>query len=193
MGARWSEWSSSLEPVEAIQLPRYARRWYQIAALPTWFQQPDARDVTATYALLADGTLHVRNEETRADGTHVVVNGVAELDPACRDEGACGRLLVAFEPSREFPLIPPVPARYWVIQLAADYRYAVVSEPKRRYLWILSSTPTLSAQDYTAIIARLSGTQGFSEETLSRLVRTQHTTTVAAAAKKVGGERGYRL
>jgi apolipoprotein D and lipocalin family protein len=38
-----------------------------------------------------------------------------------------------------------------VIGLAPDYRYAVVGEPSREYLWILSRTPTLAAQDRKAI------------------------------------------
>ena len=29
---------------------------------------------------------------------------------------------------------------YWVIDLADDYSWAVVGEPKRRYLWVLSRT-----------------------------------------------------
>ena len=40
---------------------------------------------------------------------------------------------------------------YWVIGLAPDYRYAVVGEPSRKYLWVLARTPTLSAEDRRAI------------------------------------------
>jgi apolipoprotein D and lipocalin family protein len=44
---------------------------------------------------------------------------------------------------------------YWVIQLAPDYRYAVVSEGTRRYLWVLSRTPALVPEDEAAIRERL--------------------------------------
>ena len=44
---------------------------------------------------------------------------------------------------------------YWVIQLAPDYRYAVVGEGTRQYLWVLSRTPSLSAEDEATIRARL--------------------------------------
>jgi lipocalin len=37
---------------------------------------------------------------------------------------------------------------YWIIDLDKDYTYAVVSEPTRKYLWILSRTPTMSQATY---------------------------------------------
>jgi apolipoprotein D and lipocalin family protein len=48
---------------------------------------------------------------------------------------------------------------YWVIGLADDYRYAVVGEPSREYLWILARTTRLSPQDRSAIdnLLRASG------------------------------------
>jgi len=198
MGLSWSTWASTLEPVENISLERFAGRWYQVAALPAWFQSPDARDVVATYALAADGVgFAMRNEETRADGTHVSIDARAELDPACRDDGACGRLLVVFSPSRAFPSVSAKPAPYWVIQLADDYRYAVVSEPRRRFLWVLSRTPTLADADYTRIVALLSGSQGFTPEMLAGLVRTHHTAAIATPpppAKATASVKGeYRV
>jgi apolipoprotein D and lipocalin family protein len=49
---------------------------------------------------------------------------------------------------------------YWVIGLAPDYRYAVVGEPSREYLWILSRTPALAEQDRKTI-DELLRTQGY--------------------------------
>ena len=49
---------------------------------------------------------------------------------------------------------------YWVIQLAPDYRYAVVSEGTRQFLWVLSRTPALTASDEASIRLRLAE-QGF--------------------------------
>jgi hypothetical protein len=36
---------------------------------------------------------------------------------------------------------------YWIIGLDPEYRRAVVGEPSRKYLWILSRTPKLSSAD----------------------------------------------
>ena len=57
---------------------------------------------------------------------------------------------------------------YWIIDLAADYEYAVVGHPGRDYLWILSRSRTMPEATYQAIVGRLQA-QGY--ET-ARLVRT---------------------
>jgi apolipoprotein D and lipocalin family protein len=44
---------------------------------------------------------------------------------------------------------------YWVIDLAPDGRYAIVSEAKREYLWVLARQPVLTPEDDAAIRARL--------------------------------------
>ena len=49
----------------------------------------------------------------------------------------------------------PFKAKYWIIDLADDYSYAVVSHPNRKYLWILSRTPKMSDAVYQQIISRL--------------------------------------
>ncbi|MZH47191.1 MAG: lipocalin family protein [Nitrospinae bacterium] len=40
----------------------------------------------------------------------------------------------------------PFEGDYWVIILDKDYQYAVVSEPGRQYLWILSRSPNMDKQ-----------------------------------------------
>jgi apolipoprotein D and lipocalin family protein len=42
-----------------------------------------------------------------------------------------------------------------VIELDPEYRYAVVSEPKREFLWILSRTPKMDEAVYAGIVERL--------------------------------------
>ncbi|MBX9702118.1 MAG: lipocalin family protein, partial [Acetobacteraceae bacterium] len=36
---------------------------------------------------------------------------------------------------------------YWVLGLDPDYRWAVVGDPSRRWLWILSRTPAMAPTD----------------------------------------------
>ena len=45
----------------------------------------------------------------------------------------------------------PFSGDYWIIGLDPDYRWAVVGEPSRQYLWILARTPTLDPQRYSAL------------------------------------------
>ena len=40
----------------------------------------------------------------------------------------------------------PFKGDYWIIDLDKNYQYAVVSEPARQYLWILSRSPNIDHQ-----------------------------------------------
>jgi len=45
--------------------------------------------------------------------------------------------------------------KYWVIDLAPDYSFAVVGHPDRTYGWILSRTPSLAPEVLAGIERRL--------------------------------------
>ena len=49
----------------------------------------------------------------------------------------------------------PFKGNYWIIELDDDYQWAVVGEPKRKYLWILSRTATMDEMVYQDILSRL--------------------------------------
>jgi len=142
--------SVPLETVPRVDLDRYAGRWHELARTPNWFQRNCATDVTAEYARRADGTVAVVNSCRRADGSIDRSEGSARVvDPATN-----AKLEVAFAPEA-LRWIPAVWGNYWVIELAPDYRYAIVGEPSRRYLWVLSRTPTLDEAAWRTIDARI--------------------------------------
>ncbi|RZL09358.1 MAG: lipocalin [Rubrivivax sp.] len=149
-----------LQPVPSVDLTRYQGLWYQIAYYPNRFQKQCASDTTAQYRSLPWQRVEVTNSCRTPEGTQSQVVGEARLKrPTVLGIpiGAAlssAKLEVRFAPGW-LSWVPGVWADYWVIQLANDYRYAVVGEPTREYLWILSRTPTLSAQDDAAIRARL--------------------------------------
>ncbi len=151
-----------LPVVGALDLSRYVGTWHEIARYPNYFERMCVADVTAIYAANADGTLEVVNACRKADGTMTQANGVARMvtPPA--------KLQVRFAPDW-LSWLPFVWAKYWVIDLADDYSYAVVGEPGREYLWILSRTPQMSDDTYARIVARLPAL-GFDP---GRLVRSQ--------------------
>jgi apolipoprotein D and lipocalin family protein len=43
---------------------------------------------------------------------------------------------------------------YWVIDLDPGYQWAVVGEPRRKYLWILSRTPDMEREVFERIKRR---------------------------------------
>jgi len=52
--------------------------------------------------------------------------------------------------------LAPVPreGNYWIIALDADYRFAMVGTPDRRFLWILARDPCLPPDVLASLVAR---------------------------------------
>ena len=106
-------------------------------------------DTTATYTLRPDGRIGVLNRCLNAlDGD--APREAAGLAYAVEGSGNA-RLRVSF--------FRPFYGNYWVIGLDPAYRWAVVGEPSRRWLWVLSRTPTLprAELDRALGIARANG------------------------------------
>jgi apolipoprotein D and lipocalin family protein len=141
--------AAPLQPVPKVDLARYAGTWYEIALYPNMFQRRCAADTQANYAPLPEGQIEVRNRCSEADGK------TAEVVGRARTVNASGSMLkVRFAPAW-LSWLPFVWADYWVIQLADDYRYAVVGEPDREYLWVLSRTPVMGDADKAVIWKQL--------------------------------------
>ena len=137
----------ALPTVPALDLDRYAGQWHEIARYPNSFERDCARDVTATYTRNADGTVQVVNACRKADGSVMRAEGLARMavPPA--------KLEVRFAPAW-LSWLPLVWADYWVIALDPDYQWAMVGEPGRDYLWILSRTPEMERSRFDALKAR---------------------------------------
>jgi apolipoprotein D and lipocalin family protein len=148
-----------LEPVTSLDVARYLGTWYQVALYPNGFQSQCVSETTATYRERSDGAIEVRNRCRKATGEFDEAIGYA-VPTGTLAEGTLrpAQLEVSFLPSwlRWAQAIGHWGwGAYWVIQLAPDYRYAVVSEGSRKYLWVLSRTPALTDADDAAIRALL--------------------------------------
>jgi len=163
--------AAPLESLPALQVPPYMGTWYQVALFPNVFQRQCVSDTTASYRQLPDGTVEVLNRCRTADGRMDDATGNARPTGTLSGTSlAPAQLKVSFLPAW-LRWMPVGWGAYWVIQLADDGRYAVISEPSRQYLWILSRQPRLSSADEAAIRARLAQ-QGFSD--LSKLQMHRH-------------------
>jgi apolipoprotein D and lipocalin family protein len=154
-----------LEVVPAVDLARYAGTWYEIARLPNGFQKQCTGEVMATYSLLDDGTIKAVNRCRKKNGETAEAEGRAKL---ASDDGPNTKLKVRFAP-RILSFLPFVWGNYWIINLAPDYSYAAIGEPARKYLWILSRTPTMDETTLQGILDQVKQ-QGYD---LTGLIRTK--------------------
>lgn len=135
--------------VPAVDLQRYAGTWHEQARLPNRFQEQCRSDVTATYAVQADGTVEVRNQCRDADGGVVTAVGLAVVD----DPAQPGVLWVTFLPPG-LRWLPFGHAQYRIVALDPDYRWSIVGGEDRRYLWLLTRSPQIDASERQALIGR---------------------------------------
>jgi apolipoprotein D and lipocalin family protein len=158
----WLVMASNLPVADSLDLPRYMGRWYEVARLRNRFQDKCTGDVAATYTLEGD-RVRVVNECRTATGV-ARAEGVARR---AAPDGPASRLKVRFAPAW-LSWLPAVWGDYQVIELDPDYQWALVGEPGRRYLWILSRTPRLDEATVTRLLDRARAL-GFPVE---RMIRT---------------------
>lgn len=140
----------ALKTVASVDLDRYKGKWFEIARYPNKFQKKCVGNTTATYTIESDGDIEVLNECLKKNGKMDRAKGEARIV----DESTKAKLEVRFAPAF-LSFLPFVWGDYWVIDLAEDYSYAVVGDPKREYLWILSRTPELETSVYQEILRRV--------------------------------------
>lgn len=136
--------SQTLQTVPFVDIKKYAGKWYEIASYPQRFQK-GCHCTTAEYTLTDKDYVIVENRcnKESLDGKVSYIKGKAYIEANTGN----AKLLVQF--------FWPFKGKYWIIDLADDYSYAVVSHPNREYLWILSRTPKMNADVYNQILARL--------------------------------------
>ncbi len=149
-----------LQTVASVDLQKYLGTWYEIARFPFSIQE-GCHATTATYSLRTDGKIDVFNSCRMGamDGEASEAHGKAWIV----DTASNAKLKVSFN----FFMGLFGGGDYWIIRLAPDYSYSVVSEPKGRYLWILSRNPQMSDALYQEILASLKG-DGFLVEYLQK-------------------------
>ncbi|MGH9718257.1 MAG: lipocalin family protein [Candidatus Acidiferrales bacterium] len=159
--AGWAVANSNpaLETVPEVDLGRYVGRWFEIARYPNRFERKCYRNVTAEYSTSRNGDIRVVNSCVKASGHVTQSIGVARVV----DKSTNAKLKVTF--------FWPFYGKYWIIDLGRDYDYAVIEEPSRRYLWILSRNPQMPGDLYQRVTARLAAI-GYDA---SRLMKTSQT------------------
>ena len=120
----------NIETVKEVDLQRYLGKWYEIARFDHSFER-GLVGATATYSMREDGKIKVLNQgyKNTLDGELSKAEGKAKLT----DEP--GKLKVSF-----FWIFY---ADYYILELDANYQWALIGSKSDKYLWILSRTPKL--------------------------------------------------
>lgn len=128
--------------VPEVDVMKYCGTWYEIAAIPSK-QQRGCANTKAEYTLdAAKGMVLVRNsckrsgKEKSIRATAVPVDGTGNA-----------KLIVTF--------FRWIKADYWVIGLADDYSWALVSNAEASRCWILSRTPYMDEATYAELLDKL--------------------------------------
>jgi apolipoprotein D and lipocalin family protein len=142
---------ADLDPttVDNVDLKRYQGTWYELARLPMFFQRNCAQS-EAHYQLKADGNVAVLNRCRTAEGKWEEANGTASPQVP----GKTDKLWVEFD--NWFSRLLPGVAKgdYWVLYIGDGYKTALVGNPDRKYLWLLSRTPTVSEHTREELLAK---------------------------------------
>lgn len=152
--------AADLPPVQSVanvDLARYIGTWHEIARFAMYFQNQCVGDVTANYSKMDNGKIKVINRCRTQDGKFDQAEGSASVV----ENTGNSQLKVSF--------FWPFRADYWVIGLDPDYRWAVVGNPNRKYLWILSRDKTISPNDLAAAKASAAA-QGYD---LTQLINSE--------------------
>jgi apolipoprotein D and lipocalin family protein len=159
----------ALETVASVDVSRYAGRWYQISRNPLPFEPLDCACAQQTLTGRPDGLVGVYNSCNRggSSGPLIEIRGTASSnDPVTNAQFTV-----------DFGL--PQKGQYWIIGLDSDYRWAVVSDPSLRSLYILSKTPTLEPAQYELALA-----EAAKQAPLDKLVTTVHDEACSYPAMK---------
>jgi apolipoprotein D and lipocalin family protein len=149
-----------LATVPSVDLQRYMGAWYEIASFPQSFQK-GCHCTVAEYSMTDKGYVRVLNtcRKDSAEGKAKTASGKAFVVEGSNN----AKLRVQF--------FWPFRGDYWIIDLAEDYTFAVVGDPSRKYLWILSRSPQMDPGLYQQITDRAAA-KGFD---ISKLQKTDQT------------------
>jgi len=141
-----------------VDLERFQGNWYEIAKLPR-LTETDCTGTVASYWLRVDGDLDMKSE------CHV-----GGLDGPLKSVTANMKVPDRGTPAKLALQVAGFYGDYWILELGADYEYAVIGHPSREYLWILSRTPTLAPEKLDAVRKRAKAAQ-FAVERLEYIVQ----------------------
>lgn len=130
------------EVVQSVDFNRYVGMWYEVAHNPNFFQR-NCKHSTAEYALIDSSSVSVHNTCYKEDGTTSDISGKATVT----NPNEPAKLKVVFNLFAR--------GDYWIVDLDANYQWAVVSGPGKSSLFILSRQPGMDDKLLQKILSNL--------------------------------------
>jgi len=147
-----------LKTVEKVDINKYMGTWYEIARFDHSFEK-GLKCVSANYTLREDGRVTVLNKGVKEDSNeNKSAKGIAKIP----DMNFPGILKVSF--------FRPFWGNYYIIDLDEDYKWVLVGEPSRKYLWVLSREKTMNKEIYSSLL-KTAEENGFD---ISKLMQIKH-------------------
>ena len=128
--------------VRYLDVSRYMGKWYEIVRYDNRFER-GLSQVSATYTMNNDGSIHILNEGFR-DGKQYKAVGKGKYP---KPKSYPGRLKVSF--------FLWFYSDYYILELDEAYTYAVVGSSSNKYLWILYRKPVMPQSLLAELIRRL--------------------------------------
>lgn len=142
-----------LPVVDAVDLQRYAGRWYVWARFDHSFERGCSCSV-AEYTVMPD---YVK-----------VVNYCLEGDSWRTIEGKAFPVEGSNNAKLKVQFFWPFKGDYYIVSLDSAYQHVLVGEPGRSYLWMMSRTPVVDEAKY-AELAAIAKERGFDTSSLLRM------------------------
>jgi apolipoprotein D and lipocalin family protein len=131
--------------VAQVDLERFMGEWYVYAHIPT-FLEKNSYAATESYRLSSDGTIATTFafREGGFDGKEKKYTPTGFVrDPVTKSTWGM-RFLWPFK------------AEYLIAHVDQGYSQAIIARNKRDFVWILTRSPTLSADEYRMLLERVS-------------------------------------
>ncbi len=133
-----------LQPMQTlVDTQRYMGSWFVVACIPTSFEV-DVVNSKENYEWKGDHIDVKWTYRPKADEPEKLVTQTAWVNPE-------NKMNSEWKIRPFWPLLLP----YVILEVDADYSYALVGYPSREYMWLLSRGPRMDKKLYRQIIERL--------------------------------------
>jgi apolipoprotein D and lipocalin family protein len=127
-----------------VDLQKFMGPWYVIANIPTFIEK-GAHNAIESYALDADGTI---------DTTFTFNQGA--FDGPAKKYNPRGFVVEGTNNAIwGMRFVWPIKAEYVISYVDPAYSETIIGRSARDYVWIMARTPTISAERYDAMLARV--------------------------------------